>query len=124
MDAQSAAPVGGTTGHGYIDESATTLPRLTGSRCRCAACLQFFNSTSAFDLHRTGTHGVDRHCREPSEMLALGMSVNDLGFWIERRRGEARQKRGSHAQETRSAPTLALERCAQPHSRDAPNDGA
>lgn len=125
MRAHDAAPVGGTTGHGNIDGNTTTLPRLTGSRCECRACHQRFNSTSAFDLHRAGTHGIDRHCREPSEMLAIGMSVNDQGFWIERRRGEARQKRGPRAQEMRSVPTLALEQSAQlPHPMDALNDGA
>lgn len=104
MIAPSAAPVGGTTGRGSIDGNAT-LPRLTGSRCECSACHQRFNSTSAFDLHRTGVYGVNRRCREPFEMLALGMSANDQGFWIERCRGQARQKRGPRAQETRSVQT-------------------
>lgn len=75
---------------------------LTGNRCECGACHQRFNSVSAFDLHRIGIAGVDRHCREPGEMLAIGMSRNDLGFWIERRRGERHQKRRPRAQETRS----------------------
>lgn len=102
MKAHDAAPVDGTTGHGYINGNAATLPRLAGNRCRCAACLEFFNSASAFDLHRTGAHGGDRRCREPCEMLAIGMSRNAAGFWIERRRGEAREKRGPRVQETRS----------------------
>jgi len=77
-------------------------PRLTGNRCECGACHQRFNSVSAFDLHRVGMYGIDRHCREPSEMLAIGMSLNDGGFWIERRRGERHRKRRPHTQETRS----------------------
>ena len=101
MIALDAEPVGDTTGRGQIDGNATTLPRLSGNRCECGACHQRFNSTSVFDLHRTGAYGIDRYCRQPSEMLAFGMSVNDLGFWIERRRGEARQKRGPRAQEAR-----------------------
>jgi len=110
MGSLDAAPVGGTTGHGNIDGSTARLPRLTGTRCECGACHQRFNSTSAFDLHRAGTYGIHRHCREPSEMLALGMSINEHGFWIERRRGEARQKRGPRAQGTRLAQTLAVGR--------------
>jgi hypothetical protein len=125
MGAHDAAPVDGTTGHGNINGSASRLARLTGSRCECGACHQRFNSTSAFDLHRTGVHGVDRRCRELSEMIAIGMRVNSSGFWIERPRGEARQKRGPRARATRSAPTPTLEWGAgQPHPMNAPNDGA
>ena len=120
MGAHDAAPVGGTTGRGNIEGSTARLPRLTGTRCECGACHQRFNSTSAFDLHRAGAHGIDRHCREPSEMFALGMSINERGFWIERRRGEARQKRGPRTQESRSAPTLEP---GVAHSMAALNDG-
>jgi hypothetical protein len=81
--------------------------RLGGRRCECGMCHQRFNSVSAFDLHRVGTHGVDRHCRRPSEMLAIGMKLNELGFWIERRRGERHQNRRPRAQETRSPRALA-----------------
>lgn len=102
MGVHDAAPVGGTTGRGSINRSARTLPRLTGSRCECGQCRQRFNSLSAFDLHRVGPHGAGRRCREPAELLTLGMSLNDRGFWIERRRGEVRHKRGPRAQETRS----------------------
>ena len=76
--------------------------QLTGSRCECGACHQRFNSVSAFDIHRIGLYGVDRHCREPGEMLAMGMRQNELGFWIERQRGEAHQTRRPRAHETRS----------------------
>lgn len=77
----------------------------TGS-CECGGCRERFNSLSAFDLHRHGAYGVDRHCRQPSEMIAIGMSRNDHGLWIERRRGEVRQKRGPAAQGARSAVAL------------------
>ena len=81
---------------------------LTGSRCECGGCHQRFNSVSAFDLHRTGLHGMDRHCREPGEMRAIGMSLNDLGFWIERRRGEGHQKSRPRRHEARSGLTLGV----------------
>lgn len=76
--------------------------QLTGSRCEYGSCHQRFNSVSAFDLHRVGLHAADRHCRELSEMRAIGMSLNELGFWIERRRGEGHQKRRPRAQEERT----------------------
>jgi hypothetical protein len=56
--------------------------RLTGSRNQCQGCKQYFNSVTAFDKHRVGEHGVDRRCRTPEEMTALGMFVNHAGFWI------------------------------------------
>jgi hypothetical protein len=60
----------------------TTSPKLTGSRCRCSACNEHFNSTGAFDAHRTGKPGVDRRCRSVTEMAERGMVRNAAGFWI------------------------------------------
>jgi len=85
-----------------------TTSKLTGHRCECAGCHQRFNSLSAFDLHRAGLHGIDRHCREPGEMIAIGMSRNDAGFWIERCRRIAKPNARPRAQETRSGPHLSL----------------
>ncbi len=76
-------------------------------RCECGACHQRFNSVSAFDLHRTGNYGVDRHCREPGEMIAIGMSQNSLGLWIERSRSESHSENRPARQETRSQSPLA-----------------
>jgi hypothetical protein len=33
-------------------------------------------------MHRIGEHGVNRRCRTPEEMTALGMLINHAGFWI------------------------------------------
>jgi hypothetical protein len=77
--------------------------KLTGRRCECGRCGQRFNSTSAFDLHRAGTHGVDRHCREPGEMIAIGMTRTATGFWAEKGRKEWPENDRQLAQETRSA---------------------
>jgi hypothetical protein len=62
--------------------------RLTGSRNQCQGCKQYFNSTTAFDMHRTGEHGVNRRCRTTDEMTALGMLVNHAGFWITEKRND------------------------------------
>jgi hypothetical protein len=66
--------------------------KLTGSRCLCRACGEPFNSTSAFDFHRTGDYddfGRNRRWRTPAEMLERGMSKNAGGFWIERARSKS-----------------------------------
>lgn len=58
---------------------------LTGNRNQCQGCKQYFNSVTAFDKHRVGEHGVDRRCRTPEEMTALGMLINHAGFWIRKK---------------------------------------
>ena len=56
--------------------------RLTGDRNQCQGCKEFFNSTAAFDKHRVGQHGVDRHCLTEPEMLDKGMAKSSTGFWV------------------------------------------
>jgi len=56
--------------------------RLTGDRNQCQGCKAYFNSTFAFDKHRTGEHGKDRCCLTEAEMLAKGMCKNAAGYWI------------------------------------------
>lgn len=55
---------------------------LRGSRNQCQSCKQYFNSTGAFDKHRTGKFEVDRRCMTVEEMEAKGMVLRDDGFWI------------------------------------------
>jgi hypothetical protein len=55
---------------------------LKGDRNQCSGCNEYFNSTGAFEGHRTGKHGVDRRCRTVDEMIEKGYSKNKLGFWI------------------------------------------
>lgn len=55
--------------------------KLTGDRCQCSACGEFFNSTFAFDKHRLGDYGM-RRCRTPDVMEAIGMSRNVKGLWV------------------------------------------
>jgi hypothetical protein len=56
--------------------------RLSGDRNQCPTCGEYFNSTFAFDKHRQGKHGIDRHCLKIEQMLAIGMDKNAHGFWI------------------------------------------
>jgi hypothetical protein len=66
--------------------------KLNGDRCRCSplsGCGEYFNSTAAFDFHRTGTHGVSRRCLSPPEMLGKGMAQKSDGFWVKERMSDA-----------------------------------
>ncbi|AET91704.1 hypothetical protein BYI23_B010970 [Burkholderia sp. YI23] len=70
------------TAHG-----ATRRRHLTGDRNQCPACEAYFNSTAAFDAHRTGPFGqgglpAQRRCLTLDEMQAKGMTLNVAGFWI------------------------------------------
>ena len=59
--------------------------KLRGDHCQCAACGLYFNSTKAFDKHRTGpyTHDLStRRCLAVEEMHAKGMVISSTGWWI------------------------------------------
>ena len=56
-------------------------------KCRCQTCGLYFNSTHAFDRHRTGRIGKeDRRCLSGEELQGLGWSKNATGHWITGRR--------------------------------------
>jgi len=54
---------------------------LRGDRNQCAGCGAYFNSTRAFDKHRTGRIGIDRRCMTAEQMSTAGMVLRDDGFW-------------------------------------------
>src|SRR5260370_3832476 len=57
--------------------------RLSGDRNECPGCGQLFNSSAAFDKHRTGTFTpAARRCVTNPEMIAKGMARNASGFWV------------------------------------------
>lgn len=51
-------------------------------KCLCTSCGLYFNSTYAFDNHRTGSYGNGRRCRTADELRARGCSLNATGHWI------------------------------------------
>ena len=61
------------------ESDLTTAQRvLRGDRCRCRACGEYVNSTSAFDRHRVGAYDLTapkhgRRCLTPDEMRARRM---------------------------------------------------
>ena len=64
-----------------------TRRKLVGDHNQCPTCGLYFNSTKAFDMHRTGSHvGAQRKCMTEEEMRAAGMSVNSDGWWITKER--------------------------------------
>jgi hypothetical protein len=60
------------------------MRRLLGDRNQCPTCKLYFNSTAAFDKHRTGKFSkyLDRRCLSQDEMKAKGMTQNAAGFWV------------------------------------------
>ncbi len=54
---------------------------LRGDHNQCPGCGLLFNSTAAFDKHRTGPMS-NRRCLEPDEMRARGMAQNAEGWWV------------------------------------------
>lgn len=67
-----------------------TAPKLTGCRCQCCACGEYFGNVVVFDRHRVGRHGVDRRCLSVDEMSAMGWEQNGRGFWLRHRLGAGR----------------------------------
>jgi len=60
----------------------STKKTLRGDRNQCPGCNEYFNSTAAFDKHRTGEHKNNgRRCMSSVEMTAKGMFVGSDGFW-------------------------------------------
>ena len=55
--------------------------KLSGDHCRCSTCREYFNSTSAFDRHRTGDY-AGRRCLTVDEMHAKGMVISATGWWL------------------------------------------
>jgi len=56
--------------------------KLRGQKNQCQGCKRYFNSNTAFEMHRTGRHGVDRRCMTEEEMTAKGMLMNATSFWV------------------------------------------
>ncbi|WP_424949181.1 hypothetical protein [Comamonas terrigena] len=72
----------------FLCPKTNMRPKLTlrGDRNQCPTCHLYFNSTTAFEAHRTGTYGVDRRCLTIPEMEAKGMVISKEGFWMTKSR--------------------------------------
>lgn len=57
--------------------------KLTGDKNQCPGCSKYFNSSYAFEKHRTGKHeNNQRRCKTLEEMLAAGMVINKEDWWV------------------------------------------
>lgn len=70
-----------------------TSRRLTGSRCLCHGCGEYFNSVYAFDRHRVWDSLTVQRCLNQEELVRKGMSINSSGFWITEPHRKHRVKR-------------------------------
>src|SRR5688572_22197191 len=67
---------------------AMTGPRLTGCRCQCPVCGDYFGNVVGFDRHRVGAFSMpgefahERRCLTPAELDACGWVRNERGFWL------------------------------------------
>jgi hypothetical protein len=62
--------------------NAILARELTGDRNRCTTCLEYFNSSKAFDQHRAGKFNGKRRCLTIGEMETNGFGKNREGFWL------------------------------------------
>ncbi|QBE66829.1 hypothetical protein [Pseudoduganella lutea] len=58
------------------------MKQLNGDRNQCPGCGEYFNSSFAFDKHRTGDFGTNRRCLTVPEMESKKMAKNTAGFWV------------------------------------------
>ncbi len=59
-------------------------PRLTGGRCQCTVCLDYFGSDRGFDRHRIGEIGTSgRRCQTAEELTAAGWVRDARRFWLQ-----------------------------------------
>jgi hypothetical protein len=78
------------------------MPRLTGNRCQCPTCGEYFNGAQPFDKHRTGRYAKPgawqgtRRCLAVAEMEAAGFIRNAAGFWCDRASAEHAMRLRAH----------------------------
>lgn len=58
--------------------------RLSGSRCQCTVCDDYFGSERGFMRHRVGEMGTpQRRCLTPEELVHLQWVRDVRGFWLQ-----------------------------------------
>ena len=66
-----------------------TGPKLTGGRCQCAGCGDYFGSERAFDRHRVGDYAEAgqrqgaRRCLTYAEMMEAGWHRSARGYLLQ-----------------------------------------
>ena len=62
--------------------NGTPRRRLKGFRNQCPACHEYFNSSNAFEQHRTGSFNGTRRCLSVVKMRARTFSKTEDNFWL------------------------------------------
>jgi hypothetical protein len=55
---------------------------LRGDRNQCPTCQEYFNSSTAFDQHRTGPFDDTRRCLTVAEMQVKNFGKTNDDFWL------------------------------------------
>jgi len=85
------------------------MPRLTGNRCQCPTCGEYFNGVQPFDKHRAGRYAKpgewqgNRRCLTVADMEARRFIRNAAGFWCERASAEHAMQPRAHGFSTHRA---------------------
>jgi len=68
----------------HLPDTGNGIPRrkLRGDRNQCCACDEYFNSSSAFDQHRTGLFNGNRRCLTVVEMQVMNFGKTKDDFWL------------------------------------------
>jgi len=68
----------------HLPDTGNGIPRrkLRRDRNQCCACDEYFNSSRAFDQHRTGLFDDTRRCLTVVEMQAKTFSKTQDDFWL------------------------------------------
>lgn len=64
-----------------MNKSPKTNVELTGRRCQCPTCGECFSSEYAFDKHRAGPYGAQRHCTDPEVVGMVIRSCRKGTYW-------------------------------------------
>ena len=68
----------------HVPDTGNGIPgrKLRGDRNQCPTCLEHFNSSKAFDQHRTGLFNDARNCLTVVEMQTMDFGKTKDDFWL------------------------------------------
>jgi len=68
----------------HLPKAGKGIPRrrLNGDRNQCPTCQEYFNSSNAFEQHRTGLFNGTRRCLTVVELLAKNFGKTKDDFWL------------------------------------------
>jgi len=98
------------------------MPRLTGNRCQCPTCGEYFNGVQPFDKHRTGEYAKpgecqgNRRCLAAPEMEARGFIRNAAGFWCDRAAAQHAMRPRAPEFPARRAPSAMVQHAPAPRA--------